>query len=300
MSGRVGEEVASEVLAHGRLRQLGQILLQLRLRVAPGEVRIALAKAELGELLHHLGPRKRLGQEDGVGIDALNLADEPFPEGERLGVRIVDPEHAHAALGPQQYDVAQCGPQVLPVGRAEVERVDVLVFLGRIFGVLYAAVRAVVEPIRVLVDPRMVGRAIDGEVHRQLQAEFARLLLKVQKIVERAELGGDRLVAAAHAADGVRAAGVVRAGDEAVVRPLALGRPDRVDGRHVQRVEAHRGNRRQARFRFAERRAAGRVGPLRTREDLVPGREARGRSIDDQAAVRADSAWRRCDRASGP
>src|SRR5207244_10855535 len=59
------------------------------------------------------------------GMQPFELADEPFPEAERLGVRVVDPEHAHPLLGPEQDDGQQLLPQLLPVLGLEVEGVDV-------------------------------------------------------------------------------------------------------------------------------------------------------------------------------
>ncbi len=57
---RVGEQVAAVVLAHLAAGQLGQVLAQLARRLAPGEVRVALGEADLGEDAHHLRLRERL------------------------------------------------------------------------------------------------------------------------------------------------------------------------------------------------------------------------------------------------
>src|SRR5258708_37609361 len=119
-----------------------------------------------------------------------------------------------------------------------------------------------IEPLRVLLDPWMVRRYLDREVKRQLEAELAGTLLEVHEIVQRAELGRDRLVSACRAAGRIRTAGVVRSSDQGVVGALAIGRPNRVDRGHVQGVEAHGGYRRQAGLSLTEGRAAGRVGPL--------------------------------------
>ena len=63
------------------------------------------------------------------------------------------------------------------------------------------------------------------------------------EVLDRAELGVDRVVAARLVADRVRAAGVVRAGDERVVAALAVRVADRVDRRQVEDVEAELGER---------------------------------------------------------
>ena len=61
----------------------------------------------------------------------LDLGDHPFPEAERLGVRVVDAENPHALFDPEFEDAAQFLPQCLPVVAFEIERIDVLVLLRR-------------------------------------------------------------------------------------------------------------------------------------------------------------------------
>ncbi len=108
--GRVDEQVAAEVFAHRGLRELGQILTQLFSRVAPCKVGIRLGEAELGEVLHPLGPREGLGEKHRLRMTALHVGNDPFPERHRLGVRIVHPESAHAVLDPEEKDVAAGRP----------------------------------------------------------------------------------------------------------------------------------------------------------------------------------------------
>ena len=85
-----------------------------------------------------------------VGVRAPDLAERPLPEAERLGVRIVDAEDRHAVRDPELDHRLQLVPERRPVVRLEVERVDVLVLLRRVLGVLDRAVGAVAEPRRVL------------------------------------------------------------------------------------------------------------------------------------------------------
>ena len=106
---RVGEEVRPVILAH-LAHQLGDVLDELLLRVAPGEVGVGLLEADLRELLHHLRPGEGLGEEDHVGMAIVHLADQPLPERERLGVRVVDAEDLHPVSDPEQHDVAQPMP----------------------------------------------------------------------------------------------------------------------------------------------------------------------------------------------
>ena len=140
------------------------------LGVPPGEVGVALGVAALGQPLHHLRPGERLGEEDGLGVASLDLGDAPVPEPEGLGVRVVDPEDGDAVVGPEEEDVAELVPEPLPVGAVEVERVDVLVLLGRVLGVLDGAVGPVAEPLGVLLDLGVVRRALEGDVERDLDA----------------------------------------------------------------------------------------------------------------------------------
>ncbi len=103
---------------------------------------------------------KGLGQEDDVGVIGLHLADEPRPEGDRLGVRVVDPEDPDSTLDPGQDDLAPRLPQLGPdplIGGPEVERVDVLVALRRVFGVPDRAIGGMPEPFGVLAHPGVVG-----------------------------------------------------------------------------------------------------------------------------------------------
>ena len=74
------------------------------------EVRVRLGEPELGEPVHDLRPGERLGQEDHLGVLGLDLRDQPLPERERLRVRVVDAEDAHAVADPEAHDVEQRRP----------------------------------------------------------------------------------------------------------------------------------------------------------------------------------------------
>ena len=204
---------------------------------------------------------------------------QPLPERERLGVRVVDAEGAHAVLAPEQRHLEQRVPQPAPVARREVERVDVLVALGRVLGVLDRAVGPVAEPLGVLAHPGVVGRALEGQVERDLDLAGAGGVDQRVEVVHRAQLGVDRGVAAVGRADGPRAAGVAGVGLLDVVRPLAERRADRVDGRQVHDVEAVVGQIVEARGHVGQR-AGARPRTRRAGEQLVPGGEQGARRID--------------------
>ena len=293
---RVGEEVRPVILAH-LAGQLGDVRDELLLRVAPGEVGVGLLEADLGELLHHLGPGEGLGEEDHVGMAIVHLADQPLPERDRLGVRVVDAEDLHPVPDPEQHDVAQRDARSREGAAVEVDVDDVLVLLRRVLGELDRSVRTPVEPFRMLLDPGMVGRALDREIERDLEAMRVRRVDEPAEVVERAELGMDRVVAAFVRADGVDAADVAGRGLQRVVLALAVGAPDRVDRREVEDVEAELADVRQParsrrrRCRGASDRPIASAGTSRTRPRSAPraGRRrprARGRSARGCAARR--------------
>ena len=92
--GRVGPEVGAEEVADRRLRDLFEVRLQLGLGVAPGEVGVGLGEAGLGERVHDVRAGEGFGEEDGVGVSLCTVVDAPLPEGQGLGVRVVDAEDA--------------------------------------------------------------------------------------------------------------------------------------------------------------------------------------------------------------
>ena len=83
-------------------------------------------------------------------IVRLHVGDQPLPEPERLGVRVIDPEDANTVAHPEEHDVAQFEPERRPRVVVEMKRVDVLITLGRILRVLQRAIRPLPEPLGVL------------------------------------------------------------------------------------------------------------------------------------------------------
>jgi hypothetical protein len=128
----------------------------------------------------------------------------------------------------------------------------------------------------------MVGRALDREVERYLEAVLARLGHQALELRHGAELGVDGVVAALLAADRPGRAGVAGLGLQRVVAALAVGHADRVDRRQVEHVEAQLGELRKPAADPLE--AAERAG-----EQLVPGAEAGTHAfhLERQAAFEA-------------
>ena len=236
----VDEEVRPEV---GRrlVADLLEVLLQFFLGVPPGEVGVGLLEAGPAQSVHHGRAGERLGEEDDVGVLLVDLADQPFPEPDGFGVRVVHPEDLDAVADPEQHDpqdfVGQpCGVVV------EVQRENVLVLLRRILRVGDAAVHAGGEPFRVALHPRVVRRGLQRQVQGHFESQLTGPRHEGVEVLEGAQVRVDGVVAALVGADGPRRAGIVRSGDQGVVRALAVLDADRVDRRHVDDVEAHGGD----------------------------------------------------------
>ncbi len=222
-------------------QQFPPIGLQLGLCVAPGEVGVGLGEAHLGKRPHHVRPGERLGQEQHVRFGRLHFGYEPLPELDRLGVGIVDPEYPHAVRGPVPDHTKHLvvKPDRIVV---EVERVDVLVFFRRILRIGDGAVALHGEPFRVLLRPRVVRCALQGEVESDLHTQCPGLGDELVEVLDRAQRRVDGIVATALAADRPGRAGIVGTRDEGVVRALAVDLPDGMDRWQVDHVEAHRGD----------------------------------------------------------
>ena len=129
------------------------------------------------------------------------------------------------------------------VVRPEVDRVDVLVLLGRVLGVPDRAVGPVVEPLGMLGAPRG-GRASTGARSRARPPGRAPRppSTKASKSSSVPSSGWMAVWPPSARADGPRAARVVGPGVERVVAALAVRAADRVDRRQVDDVEAHVGD----------------------------------------------------------
>ena len=177
----------------GRGRARSRYSLELPLARAPREVRVALAEADLGQLGHHLRPGERLGEEEHVGVLGAAPRGSPTPRtrtawcaGCRRGRCARRGRSSSRGSSLHASHSASRSPSV--VG-PEVDRVDVLVLLRRVLGVRDRAVGPVVEPLGVLADPGVIGRALERVVERDLHAEVAGRLHEGVEVVEGAELG---------------------------------------------------------------------------------------------------------------
>src|SRR5207248_4413472 len=117
---------------------------------------------------------------------------QPLPKTERLRMRVINPENPNAVLDPEERHAQELAPQRTPFVALEVERVDILVLLRRVLRVFDRSVGPMAEPLRVLGDPRMVGRALPREIEGDLEAKSLRLRAKGIEIGECAERWIDR------------------------------------------------------------------------------------------------------------
>ena len=107
---RLGRKYSREWWRASSVKYVGQFLLG----VAPGEVGVGLGEAELRQTVHDLRPGEGLGEEDDFRVLGLDAADQPLPEGEGLGVRIVDAEDAsrpRRSSGPPRPSVRATAPR---------------------------------------------------------------------------------------------------------------------------------------------------------------------------------------------
>ena len=125
----------------------------------------------------------------------------------------------------------------------------------------------------MLGQPGVVGRGLDREVERDLEPGLPRRRDEVVELLQRPQLGVDRVVAALRAPDRPGAAGVALGRLQRVVAPLAVRGADRMDRRQIDDVEAELGQVGQHLLDALETAPA-------AREELVPGAEPRAQPLD--------------------
>ena len=130
---------------------------------------------------------------------------------------------------------------------------------------------------------RVIGRRLERDVERDLEALPARRRDEPLEVLDRAEPRLDGGVSSLVRSDRPRTAGFPRLRRQRIIASFAGAPADRMNRRQVQHVESHRRDVRQARGRFVERRAARRVGARRSREHLVPRAIARALAFHGHA-----------------
>src|SRR5690606_41277495 len=130
--GRIRPEIRAKEVGDIRLVELATIFDELVLCVSPGEVRVGIVEAKLRQMIHDLWTAECLRQKYRIGILSAKLAQAPLPEGERLGMGIVDSKASHPAIAPERGDALELTPKVRPVRRLEVDRLGVLLLPRRV------------------------------------------------------------------------------------------------------------------------------------------------------------------------
>src|SRR5580658_7189504 len=100
-------------------------------------------------------------------------------------MRIIDSEDPDTLIHPEQDNALQLIPQVGPLRGLKLERVNILILLGRILGVLNGSIRAPAEPIRVLANVRMLRRGLKRQVNGNFETKLVRAIDQASKILHR-------------------------------------------------------------------------------------------------------------------
>ena len=85
----IDEKVRPVAFTPGRLVQLGEVLAEFGLGVAPGEIGVALGITDLAQARHHRRGGEGFGEEDHLRVLGPYVTDQPLPKWQRLGVGIV-------------------------------------------------------------------------------------------------------------------------------------------------------------------------------------------------------------------
>ena len=92
-------------------------------------------------------------------------------------------------------------PEAFPLSTLKVDGQDVLVFFGRVLGVLHSAIWPPDEPLGMLLHPGVIGGTLQGKVKGDLNAEVIGLFDEALVVGKGAQLFVDGIVATVFAAD---------------------------------------------------------------------------------------------------
>src|SRR5262249_40870834 len=147
-------------------------------------------------------------------------------------------------------------------------------------------IRPPAEPTGMLLEPGMVGRALDREVEGDLETVLGGRALQPAEVLDRPERRMDGIVPALGRPDRIRTAEVARLRPQAVVTAFAITGADRVNGRKVENVEAHVPDRRQQSDYVVEAAVMVWIISRRARKQLVPAGKACLRALDLERQAR--------------
>src|SRR5579875_1895150 len=183
---------------------------------------------------------------------------------------IVNPENRNTALNPEPDHIEQRLHQSLLIRRVEINWIYILVFLGWVLGILNRAVWPMLEPLRMLSDPWMVGGALHGEVQCHFDSEPTCGGNQAIEIGQGAQRRLYRGMPAGFAADCPGTADAVACAVGRIVGALAVGAADRMDRRQIYDIETHLVNVGQPMFGVGERACTTGVRRLGADEQLIP------------------------------
>src|SRR6266702_1983311 len=170
----------------------------------------------------------------------------------------------------------QAGKRVATI---KIDVDDILVLLRRILRVTHRAIGAPLKPSGMILQPRLVGRALDRKIKRNLHTVSGTGVAQQPEIINCAKCGMDCIVTAFGAANRQWAADVIRPDGQAVVFALAICRADGMDRRQVKDIEPHRSYSRQMPDDILKGTVSVGVVSCRTRKQLIPSPEDRLRTL---------------------
>jgi len=127
-----------------------------------------------------------------------------------------------------------------------------LVFLWRVLSKLHRTVGTPAEPVGVSLHPWVVGRTLEGNVERNGNSRSLRRTDKGGKVLHGAKFRVKRLVSPLGAADGPTATRLSGLDHQRIVFSFSFRGSYRVDGRKVNDIKPHAGNKRHRLHAVAE------------------------------------------------
>jgi hypothetical protein len=122
----------------------------------------------------------------------------------------------------------------------------------------------------MLLEPRMVGCALHGEIERDFHLVLFAGGDEITEILQRAKFRVHRIVTALARTDRIGTSGIAFRRSHGVVAALAVGAADGVDRRQIDDVKAHSRNVRQACDTILERAVLAGRFRLATGHHLIP------------------------------
>ena len=92
----------------------------------------------------------------------------------------------------------------------------------------------------MLLEPGVIGRALDCEIERQFEAVVPAGGDEAAEILERPELGMNRIMTAFGGTDRIGAAGIAGRRLQRIVAPFAMDTAYRMDRREIDDIESQR------------------------------------------------------------